>query len=497
MKTQKPLVPKLAIAAAGALAFAVMLWLSRPFWHGLLMVGYRYPLLTWMPVVIGALIAGAGYALSAARGNLRTRSNYYNSDALVVWPAWTAATVVAVQFTLCAIFLPAWQGHALYAASVYADVSELPGHTQPRILPKEAAQAYGDRENLKHAHLVVNPDTHELNWSAEKAPGGILHSGASKQIAIMPLDRLNGQMSHRNAGFDAAVSKMGAGSLPWRAYKRHYFTNVQERVIVPLAGGQVLAVAPYVGYKGFLVKRPYWKGVYVYHPDGRLEDLTPAQAMARPELAASGRLFPEKLARAQAQAYGYKHGISNTIAGHRDEIEVSDPDAYGNPQPYLTSLGSGRTVWVTVGNPQGDKTKIATVFLTDSATGKTQVWHAPEGRYLLSNEGAARLARTMRNADGSTPEWEREECCDSDGYSYMARVRWVTEPRPVFKDGRMYYLVSVMASHYYVKTREPVDKTVLIDASERTIVKVYDHTASSEADDSLRSFFGAAPSPLN
>jgi hypothetical protein len=37
-------------------------------------------------------------------------------------------------------------------------------------------------------------------------------------------------------------------------------------------------------------------------------------------------------------------------------------------------------------------------------------------------------------------------------------------------------------------TRLPVDRTVLVDAEKRRIVRVFDH-ADSEADDALRAFF--------
>lgn len=99
----------------------------------------------------------------------------------------------------------------------------------------------------------------------------------------------------------------------------------RKRVIVPLADGNVVAIAPYVGYKGFFVKRPSWQGVYVYHPDCRLEDLSPQEAMARPEAATTGRLFPEALARDLAEAYGYQHGVRNAIPGgeHRAQTQIS------------------------------------------------------------------------------------------------------------------------------------------------------------------------------
>ena len=105
--------------------------------------------------------------------------------------------------------------------------------------------------------------------------------GHSTAVGLQRLDGDAG-LQLRPGGFDPAVSAYGPGSLLWRAYRRHFATRVQDPVVVPLAGGGAVAIAPYVGYRGFPVRRPYWRGVYVYHPDGRLEDLTPEEAMQRP-----------------------------------------------------------------------------------------------------------------------------------------------------------------------------------------------------------------------
>jgi hypothetical protein len=236
-------------------------------------------------------------------------------------------------------------------------------------------------------------------------------------------------------------------------------------VIVPLGGGRAIAVAPYLGYRGFPVRRPYVRGVYVVHQDGTLEDLTPQQAMRRPELVRSGRLFPERLARRIAAAYGY---------GPRPTA-IDDPP--GNPQPYLTNLGDGQVDWVTVGHPRGDDTTVSAVFLTDAARGITRVWHAPPGVHLLSNQGAVALAHQL-----DIP-WDREDLTDGD-----ETLRYAVEPTPVFARGRLFYVVSIVPDRDYLHTPEPVDRTVVVDAERRAIAEVVNHRYPS-ADAHLRAFF--------
>ncbi|MEA2310580.1 MAG: hypothetical protein QOE28_548 [Solirubrobacteraceae bacterium] len=448
---------------AKLLAAALVGWFLRPLLHGPAMLLYVYPLVTWIPLVGGLVVVAAFVlgAVAAGRGGVA---------GLRVGLGWHAFATVAT-WVLFMMLLPAWQGHALYAATPYSDASSLPLTTQPRLLPKAAAR---DRGGLRDAHLVVEPSSGRLVWSAEVKGGAILR-GSSQGVALQPLDRVDGSLTREAGAFSPAVSTVGPGSLTWRAAKRHYFTRVQERVLVPLDGGRAVAVAPYIGYRGFPVRHPYWRGVYVYHQDGTIEDLTPEQAMARPELARSGRLFPERLARRIGEAYGY---------GPRPRIgkatQIDDPP--GNPQPYLTNLGDGQIQWVTIAHPRGDPGTVAAVFLTDAVTGRTSVWHAPPGARLLSNEGATRLA------EGLDIDWT--SCCDSNGNGY--KIRFAAEPRPVFVAGRLFYLVSVLPVRDRLDTPEPVDLTVIVDAQERRIVKVVDH-ASPEADDVLQAFFARRP----
>jgi hypothetical protein len=461
-------------AAGGAIAVVVALcYIARPWIHGLVMLFVQYPLVTWIPVVLGALAGLAVFA--AARGFGKRRGGRPDFEDGANAGMWTFTAVSVCLWTLFMVLLPGWQGHATFTATDYVEGASLPSTTQPRLLPKDAAQRYGNRDDMRNAHVVVDPGPNSLVWSAEKATG-LFHSH-SQGIGIQPLDRIDGTLEERHDRFQPAVSKWGRGSLAWRAYKRHYFTRLKDRVIVPLPSGAAVALTPYVKYKGFPVRRPVLAGVYVLHQDGRLEDLTPTQAAARPELADSGRIFPEDLARDIAEAYGYRMGAGIFLPGDRTKVK----DASGNPQPYLTNLGDGLIKWVTVAGSQNDENRISALFLTDATTGRTAVWRPPKGADLLSNHGAARLAR------GLPLKWTKRVCCDGDGNDYRTELRVVTEPRPVFAKGRFYYLVSIVPDPDYLKTREPVDRTVLIDAQTRAIVKVYDH-ADPESDDRLRGF---------
>ncbi|MEA2383699.1 MAG: hypothetical protein QOH72_3670 [Solirubrobacteraceae bacterium] len=463
-----------AAPRVGAVLLAAFAVAAFPVAHGVLILLYVYPLVTWMPLLAALGLVAAGAVVAMVLGHGVGAS----ARAALTW----RTPVFVLLWVLGMAVLPALQGRALYEATRYDEGAELPRTTQPRLLPKAAAQAYGNAADLRDAHLVVDPASSSLVFSAEHKPGPVPR-GPSDGIALQPLDRIDGTLQRRPPGFRTAVSAVGPGSLTWRGYRRHPLTRILERVIVPLAGGRAIGVAPYTGFKGFPVRHPFWQGVYVLHQDGRLEDLTPKEAIARPELAASGHLFPETLARDLAEAYGYRDGVFDRLHGGR--TVVSDPAAdssrdAGNPQPYLTRLGDGRIDWVTVAHPASDEDVVDAVFLTDAVTGRTAVWHAPRGTIVLSNRGATVLARHL------DIQWFTGS---GDG---SVQIRRAVEPRPVFVRRRLHYLVSIVPENG-LHTAQRVDRTVLVDALRHRIVRVFNH-ADPEADDALRAFFGIGTS---
>jgi hypothetical protein len=453
------------VAALGLVVAPIWLWGARPLFHGVLMPFYQWPVATWIPIVLGMLFT----AICVPVGVVFGRGAGAGLRAGILW----RAPVTAGLWLVLIVLLPGWQGHALYEATLYMP-GALPATTQPRLLPKAAAAAYAADTSLHNPHLVIDPSSGVLVWSAELAQGD-LRRGPSEGFATLPLDRVDGTEQVQEGGFRLAVSRVGPGSLQWRAYDRHFFTRVQDAVIVPLPGGGAVAVAPYIGYRGFPIRHPYWAGVYVLHQDGRLEDLSPGQALARPELVASGRLFPERLARAIAAAYGYRTG-AGAVWTNRPRTEIGD--ASGNPQPYLTNLGAGQVDWVTVTHPAGNDKTVAAILMTNASTGATTVWTPPRGQKILSNTGAAALVR------GLPLQWD--DCCDGNGDPYW--LRKVVEPTPVFANGKLYYLVSVIPNTQYLATPQPVDQTVIVDAQQATIVGQYDHS-DPNADADIRAFF--------
>ncbi len=85
--------------------------------------------------------------------------------------------------------------------------------------------------------------------------------------------------------------------------------------------------------------------------------------------------------------------------------------------------------------PQGG---VKALVLADSSTGETEVWMPPADQPLISTEDVLNKARAL------PLRWEEERCCDSEGDSYTVTLREVVEPRLAFRDGKPYYLVTVV-----------------------------------------------------
>jgi hypothetical protein len=351
----------------------------------------------------------------------------------------------------------------------YTFVNELPQHTQPRLLPRSGVKDDPAFRDSGEIHLVRNPVTGGLLWTGEWE--GSWTGGESQGVSVKPLDDVISKSHILRAGFDHSVAGITPSTFKGKAKLDHPFSRIQYPVLVPNGKDEAFAMAPYVGYSGFPFTHPYLKGVMVYHQDGTIEDLTPDEAAARPELVRTGRIVPETVARSEADA------IASDLGG-----EIND--AEDNKQPYLTSIDADKTVWLTVIDSKSNRGGVIAVVLTNSSTNQTEVWKAPPDHPLVTTQEVINDARSL------PLQWEEERCCDSDGDSYTVTLREVVEPRLAFKDGHPYYLVTVVPTDDLALPRE-VEYTLLIDAESGKVLEKFDHVSDGIAADAKPQAFFA------
>jgi hypothetical protein len=440
-------------------------WMVRPIFHGLAM------LLWTKPLVWGAPLAALAVTLIIVRRQismLELRAGRRPSAGLLAGPL-----IALFLLVLGGVINGALVSRSLYAHTAYEQIPGLPSGGKVRLLPKEVAVQIASSgfnsptEHLTDFHITLTPEGQR--WTALRTPDGLFRVFSKKSQGIVSLDaeQTARTLKEIDAPFKYAPGQRITDNLRWRLLKKHFLITLAESTAILGADGRPLIVVPYIKYKGWLVRRPVFGGVFVVHPDGRIEDLSPEQARERTELVASGRLFPETLARRIQDAYAYKRGIVNRFFTHTEQTQITDTEA--NRQPYLIDFGAGGTKWVTVAEPYGRAFAVNAIFLTDTVTGKTQVWRVPRGTSLTGNRRALETVRSV-SIPGVVFSDQRTQ---SPG---GGRFRTV-EPRPVFVAGRLGYLISIIP-----ESANSVSKTVIVDAARNKLVTIFDNDSDPQAE---------------
>jgi hypothetical protein len=422
-------------------------------WHAITLNFWRQPMLSWFPLVAGAI---AGYAVGAVLSRRRRlHGGTFLAAAAILYLAGIGQTLF-------------FQSTALVDDFDHFTAATLPASTQPRLLPRAGVRDDPQFADSKEIHLARDPSTGGLIWTGEWQASFV--GGESHGVAVERLDKIVEGSHVVQGGFEHSVAGFAPGTAKYKAKLKHPLSAISYPVIVPTGEDEAVAVMSYLGYRGFPFPHPYFKGVMVYHQDGTLEDLTPEEAAARPELSRSARIFPETLARKQADA------LARSIDGDID-------DGKGNKQPFLTALDRDRTVWLTIINEQHAQEGVKALVLADAVTGETRIWKPPEGEHLISTREVYDDARSL------PLQWTATRCCDSDGHSYTVTLREVVEPRLAFKDGQPYYMVTVVPTRELALSRR-VEYTLLIDARTGRKLDEFRHDSGGPSEDArLQKFF--------
>jgi hypothetical protein len=450
---------------AGVVALAV-LWLVRPIFHGLAMFFWTAPI-AWLPPV-AVLVAGLVLLRRSRRGwktleDLRegTRPPPY----LIAFPV-----VAFVLFILGTSLQAPLVSRAMFKATTYEEINGLPPGGRVRLVPREvaeqtAASAFNSpTERLTDFRIVNTPDG--LRWTALRTPQGAFRVFNRKSQGLVVLDAQQTARSLRqvDAEFQTAPGLQITDNLRWRLLKRRFLIKLEDAVGIETPRGPRIIV-PYLSYKGILIRRPALGGVFVVAPSGSIEDLSPAQAARRPEIAGTGRIFPDTQARRIHDAWQYNRGLWNAWFVHENQTQITDTET--NRQPYLIRF-TGRLgpQWVTVAEPYGRGFAASAIFLTDAVTGHTRIWRVPRRESLSGNRRALQAVRAV-----SIPGVDF-----GDGTPGSGNFR-VVEPRPVFVRGRVVYLTSIIPN-----SANAVSKTVVVDAETNKLVAIFDNDRDPQAE---------------
>ena len=450
---------------AGLVALT-LLWLVRPLWHGLTMVVWTAPIV-WLPPL--AILAVGAVLLRRSRNSWTTLEDL---SAGVRPPAWLVAFPIAafVVLLLGARLQGPLVGRAIVKATTYEQIGGLPPGGEVRLVPREVAERNASSafnsptETLTDFRIVNTADG--LRWTALRTPQGAFRTFTRKSQGLVELDAGQTARSLRqvDAELDVAPGLQVTDNLRWRLLKRRFLVRLEEPVGIETPAGPRIMV-PYLEFRGLLIRRPVIGGVFVVAPDGTIEDLEPAEAARRPELARTGRLHSDTQARRVQDAYRYQRGLWNAWFVHEDQTQITDTET--NRQPYLVDFDRLGPQWVTVAEPYGRAFAASAIFLTDATTGRTRIWRVPRRTSLSGNRRAIQAVRAV-----SIPGIDF-----GDGSPGSGNFR-VVEPRPVFVRGRVVYLTSIIPN-----TANAVSKTVVVDAETNKLVAIFDNDRDPQAEE--------------
>ncbi len=470
--------PRAAILVLGALVL-VGLWLVRPIWHGFALLIWTSPVV-WLPPVL-VLLAGA----VALRHSMEWRTLEDLQTPRRPDPRLFAFPIAAfVLLVAGSAFNGALIARSLANSTTFETIPQLPAGGQVRLVPREVAEQNASSafnsstETLTDFRIVRTKDG--LKWTALRTPQGLFRTFSKKSQGLVVLDAEQTARSLRQVDekLEVAPGLQVTDNLRWKLLKRRFFVELQDPVGVETPDG-VKIMVPYIEYKGVLVRRPVLGGVFLVSGDGAIEDLEPGEAARRPELAATGRIYPDTLARTVQDSYAYKGGIFNKLFVHEDQTQITDTAL--NHQPYLIDFGAGGLgpQWVTVAEPYGRAFAASAIFLTDAVTGKVRVRRVPRGQSLSGNRRALEAVQAV-----SIPGIDFGQ-----GPGGTGNFR-VVEPRPVFVGGRLVYLASIIPI-----TANAVSKTVVVDAETNKLVHVFDNDTDRNADADIKRYLATGRLP--
>lgn len=417
----------LTISIGSVFGIIFMAW-TAPWWHWLWFnVCYMAPTI-WIGLILIALIAIFGKTIARI----------------------VSATLAVLFLITCAVLVVPLTQSAIYSeiSSQGQTLSNLPQTTGVRFTPMEVAEYYGHAK-VEESEIVLGSFqliflNDEPVWVAPREPNGMrAWTQETDGIAIVGD---NATVTMDRQPFEYGEGMVIQDNILWQLRRANYWVEYPEIFYQVESNGVIVAVAPKIGYKyHFPVMVPYWAGVTVVYPDGKIKDYDAQEALSLNY----SRLFPEKLARLYVESWRYNNGVWNKWFTHRDQLQIPNTSSE-NQMPYLTPTERGLE-WITATNPLGSS-GIFKIFFTDARTGKTEVWQAPRDANLV---GIGRISQIIQSA---YPLYDWYAAANGKN---TGTIR-IIEPRPIITSTNFYWMVTLTTSDFAFSQNTP--NTILVNA---------------------------------
>lgn len=422
----------------------VLTFVLAPMFHWFWFEIVYYNLTFWITVVILGVVF------------LFISRSYSEGNDDFLLPAWLSG----IFLVLVVIFLPIYQtlntNWQLVKNVPVINLQQLPETKEARFLPMAVAEKFGANkvQDSKHHLGDMDPlDTGtEISWIAPRVPTGFWNAVGGNTDGLVNV-KPDGSVQTIHQSLKYGEGMYFSHSIYWQLYRKHYWTFLPE-VYYLLEKDEVLSIVPYIGYRySFPSLVPYWQGVYVVHANGNIEDLPPQVAMEDPRFA-NQRLYPEELAKRVGNAWAFRGGIWNVLFVHKDQTEVPRISGEVNQMPYLVPTKDGPT-WFIGLEPYGPAYSIYKMLFIDAHNGTINLYELPADSALT---GPVKAGGYVRSA---FPMYNWYTKGDKESAGNIISI----EPRPIIKDGVLYWQYSITTIDY-----SGINKTALCDARTNSVV---------------------------
>lgn len=416
---------------------AIFVWIFRPFFHGTLMGIYKHPLTFIVPLIF--II----YLITVIKRTMKLTGEFGKA-----YNAYIANFIGLLIFAILAMILFSTESdisHYLISKNInFIPRTTLPEIDKLRLLPKQVATRYGEdslqnpQEYLGDSQIVM-VDGKQQRVFPRLPDGGLLYF----------INKLNGFVTVDASELDKKaeiidqefVYSEGIGvfdNIYYQLYKRKYWVDFVDEPIY-LKDPQTkkwVTVVPYIKYRNFPIRTPYWGGFMTVTSDGVFTDYKPEDAQTLP-LTQGNRVQPKEIARFYAESYAYKNGLINYWFIHKDQPEIDE--VYIGDQPFHISTQEGYKQFI-VTRPTGSSYGIYKIFIFDATSGESEIVEYNQDSLLTGP------VASLDYAQKQFPE------IDYNNFS-------LDEPRPITSKGRLYWLISIVGSN-----SAGIAKNVVVDA---------------------------------
>jgi len=425
-KSKKPLL----FTILYIIQLAVFIFAIKPVFHGIAMGFYQNPF--FLESLIISLIATI--SIWAILKITKGRSIGF----------WSLVTFVVCFLVFVILFasLSAYSDCYLAENLDINEIDELPGMDMDylRITPMKVADRYASDACQYPRHTPLNPsDITMINgtphWAYLLVPDGLVNVFNIKPIGAVFVDMttIDKDLEVIEQEFEIAPALALTDDIYWKIHELNYWADC-ERTLVVLHENEIYLAIPYIEYDlqftfPMLYRTPKWGGVFLVDSDGKIEELSPREAIEHPVLVGQ-KIFPEKLVLTyinsqrfwKAENGDYIGAMINTWLHHEDELDITDVSGQGNSQPFLINTQEGLK-WFVSCEPYGSSHGIYRIYLLDARTGLIEMKQFSEDE--IGPVKACNYART----DNPLVDWSRFQ---------------VVEPIPVTPNGELYWEVRIV-----------------------------------------------------